>query len=91
MLMGEVVGSVVSTRKHDGLLGNKLLIVEELECMDINKKRLIAVDTVGAGVGEIVLIVTGSSARKSVGNHEAPIDAAIIGIVDDQNNISLSR
>ena len=84
MFMGEVVGSVVSTRKHESLVGNKLLIVEGLDCMNTNKKRLIAVDTVGAGVGEIVLVVTGSSARKSVRNQNAPVDAAIVGIVDGE-------
>lgn len=91
MFMGEVVGSVVSTRKHDSLVGNKLLIVEALDCMNADKERLIAVDTVGAGIGEIVLVVTGSSARKSMQNQNAPVDAAIIGIVDGQNNINLNR
>ena len=91
MFMGEVVGSVVSTRKHDSLVGNKLLIVETLDCMNANKERLIAVDTVGAGIGEIVLVATGSSARKSVNNQNAPVDAAIVGIVDGENNINLKK
>lgn len=91
MFMGEVVGSVVSTRKHDSLVGSKLLIVEALDCMNGNKERLVAVDTMGAGVGEIVLVVTGSSASKSINNQGAPIDAAIVGIVDGQNNINLNK
>ena len=91
MLMGEVVGSVVSTRKHESLVGNKLLIIETLDCMGDQRKRLIAIDTVGAGIGEIVLVVTGSSARQSVRNQNAPIDAAIVGIVDGENNININK
>lgn len=91
MLMGEVVGSVVSTRKHESLVGNKLLIVETLDCMGDQRKRLIAIDTVGAGIGEIVLVVTGSSARQSARNQNAPIDAAIVGIVDGENNININK
>ena len=91
MLMGEVVGSVVSTRKHESLVGNKLLIVETLDCMEDGKKRLVAIDTVGAGIGEIVLVVTGSSARQSVRKQDAPIDAAIVGIVDGENNIYMDK
>lgn len=91
MFMGEVVGSVVSTRKHNSLVGNKLLIVEALDFMNTNKERLIAVDTVGAGIGEIVLVTTGSSARKSLHDENAPVDAAIVGIVDGQNNINLQK
>lgn len=91
MLIGEVIGSVVSTRKHESLVGNKFLIVETLECMGAQKNRLIAIDTVGAGIGEIVLVATGSSARKSVRNQEAPIDAAIVGIVDGENNIDVNK
>ena len=91
MLMGEVVGSVVSTRKHESLVGNKLLIVETLDCMGDQRKRLIAIDTVGAGIGEIVLVVKGSSARQSARNQNAPIDAAIVGIVDGENNININK
>ena len=91
MFMGEVVGSVVSTRKHDSLVGNKLLIVEALEFMNTSKERLIAVDTVGAGIGEIVLVTTGSSARQSLHDPKSPVDAAIVGIVDGQNNINLQK
>lgn len=91
MFMGEVVGSVVSTRKHDSLTGNKLLIVEALDIMNTNKERLIAVDTVGAGIGEIVLVAKGSSARKSMHDQNAPVDAAIVGIVDGENNINLQK
>ncbi len=87
MTIAKVIGSIVSTRKHEALVGNKFLMVETLACMDQDKERFIAIDTVGAGVGEIVLITRGSSARCSTHNINAPIDAAIVGIVDDENNI----
>lgn len=91
MLMCEVVGSIVCTTKHDSLVGNKLLIVETLDIMGDQRRRLIAIDTVGAGNGEIVLVTTGSSARKSIDNYDTPIDAAIVGIVDGENNISINQ
>lgn len=91
MLMCEVVGSIVSTRKHDTLVGSKLLIVETLDIMGSQRTRLVAIDTVGAGIGEIVLVTTGSSARKGARDHDTPIDAAIVGIVDGENNISMNK
>ncbi|PHV72123.1 ethanolamine utilization protein EutN [Sporanaerobium hydrogeniformans] len=87
MTIAKVIGSIVSTRKHQALVGNKFLLVETLELVDQNKKRFIAIDTVGAGVGEIVLITTGSGARCSIDNSNAPVDAAIVGIVDDENHL----
>lgn len=91
MLICEVVGSIVSTRKHESLVGNKLLIVETLDIMGNQRNRLVAIDTVGAGIGEIVLVTTGSSARKSVRDQNAPIDAAIVGILDGENNINVNK
>lgn len=90
-MIAEVIGSVISTRKHTDLIGNKFLIVELLECMDTPKTRMVAIDTVGAGCGDIVLIVTGSAARKSIARENVPVDAAIVGIVDDENDIALNR
>ncbi|MGL5655545.1 MAG: EutN/CcmL family microcompartment protein [Fusobacteriaceae bacterium] len=77
MLIGNVIGNVWATRKDDGLIGLKLLIVE-LE----NKSQVVACDYIGAGNGDRVLISTGSSARKILGREETPIDAAIVGIID---------
>jgi len=88
MTIATVIGSIVSTRKHSALIGNKFLLVETLEYLDHQKERFIAIDTVGAGVGETVLITRGSSARCSIDNTNAPIDAAIVGIVDDENHIT---
>lgn len=82
MVVGKVVGSVVATRKNERLLGNKFMIVEPLDNMQATG-RLVAVDNVGAGIGEVVLVATGSAARIGCDLETAPIDAAIVGIVDD--------
>ncbi len=83
MLVGKVIDSIVSTRKNERLVGNKFLIVEPLPCMGENRDRLVAIDNVGAGIGEIVLVAVGSAARAGCGHPDAPIDAAIVGIVDN--------
>ncbi len=82
MVIGKVVGSIVSTRKCDNLVGNKFMIIEPLEEMAACASRFVAIDYIGAGVGETVLVATGSAAR--VGNEESPVDAAIVGIVDER-------
>ena len=82
MLIGQVVGSVVSTRKCDNLVGNKFMIVEPIPSLKIDN-RIVAVDKVGAGIGELVLGAQGSAARIGCGDDRAPIDAAIVGIIDD--------
>ncbi|MBQ1962164.1 MAG: EutN/CcmL family microcompartment protein [Clostridia bacterium] len=86
MLVGKVVGSVVATRKNERLLGSKFMIVEPIENMSENG-RIVAVDNVGAGIGEIVLVALGSAARIGCDMENAPVDAAIVGIVD--NSIGL--
>lgn len=83
MIIGKVVGSVVSSRKNEKLVGCKFLIVEPLEKMEQGRGRIVAIDNVGAGIGEIVLIAQGSSARIGCNMNDAPVDAAIVGIVDD--------
>lgn len=83
MLIGKVVGSVVATRKNDRLIGSKFLIIEPLEKMQQGNSRLVAVDTVGAGIGEVVLVAMGSAARIGCDMENSPIDAAIVGIVDN--------
>ena len=86
MLVGKVVGSVVATRKNERLLGSKFMIVEPIENMSENG-RIVAVDNVGAGIGEIVLVALGSAARIGCDMENAPVDASIVGIVD--NSIGL--
>lgn len=83
MIVGKVVGTVVATRKNEKLIGSKFLIVEPINKMGMDKGRFIAIDNVGAGVGEHVLVTTGSAARVLDHLSDAPIDAAIVGIVDN--------
>ncbi len=82
MIIAKVIGTVVSTRKNSNLIGSKFMIVEPLETMRSGIGCFVATDMVGAGVGEVVLVATGSAARIACGAKEAPIDAAIVGIVD---------
>ena len=81
MVIGTVVGSIVATRKNERLVGQKLLIVRPLENME-EKCEFVATDNVGAGIGETVLVARGSAARIGCDCENAPIDAAIVGIVD---------
>ena len=80
MIIGKVIGSIISTRKQENLVGNKFMIVEP---MDAGAVSIVAIDNIGAGIGETVLVAQGSAARIGCGMPEAPIDAAIVGIVDD--------
>jgi microcompartment protein CcmK/EutM len=92
MFLARVTGSVVATQKVSSMVGSKLLTVEPLRVEPANREKLIGtgrtfvcVDTVGAGLGEMVLIVQGSSARMTPQTEKLPVDAAIIGIVDSVN------
>lgn len=85
MIIGKVVGSIVSTRKNDNLIGCKFMVVEP--CKGMAQSRFIAVDNVGAGIGEIVLVATGSAARIGCNMENAPVDAAIVGIVDSGSEL----
>ena len=83
MIIGKVVGSVVATRKNEKLVGSKFLIVEPFKDMSGVHGKFVAVDNVGAGIGETVLVATGSAARIGCGADNSPVDAAIVGIVDE--------
>ena len=83
MILAKIVGTVVATRKDERLVSNKLLIARPMDPQGKSEGSfLVAVDTVDAGVGETVLIVSGSSARMASGMKDCPVDAAIVGIVD---------
>jgi ethanolamine utilization protein EutN len=83
MILAKVVGTVVATRKDERLVSNKLLVVRPVDPHGrIDGGYLVAVDTVDAGFGETVLVVSGSSARMAAGMKDCPVDAAIVGIVD---------
>ena len=83
MQLGEVVGTLVSTRKDPKMVGLKLLVVQNLDAeMRPQGGYAIAVDSVGAGLGDIVLHVAGSSARMTEQTQDRPVDACIMAIVD---------
>jgi len=83
MILGRVAGTVVATRKDEKLQGKKLLVVRLIDPEGPDQTGYsIAVDTVGAGVGEVVILVSGSSARMATGLADHPVDTAIVGIVD---------
>ena len=84
MLIGRVIGTVVATRKHERLVGSKIQIVQPLEPQKEKSmgEPIVAVDAVGAGVGERVVVVRGSGARRAVDNDQCPVDATIVGIID---------
>jgi microcompartment protein CcmK/EutM len=83
MIIAKVVGTVVATRKDERLVASKLLVARPLDPSGKpDGNYLVAIDTVDAGFGETVLIVSGSSARMAAGLKDCPVDAAIVGIVD---------
>lgn len=91
MFIAVVKGNVVSTQKDELLKGNKLLVVEPLRVVyhengggeyQATGRAIVTVDRIGAGEGELVLVVQGSSARLADGFAKAPIDAAVVGLVD---------
>lgn len=83
MVSGKVVGTIVSTRKVDTLVGSKFLEVRLFRNGEDTDEYLIAIDTVGAGIGEKVLITTGSGARLALDDPITPADAVIVGIIDE--------
>jgi ethanolamine utilization protein EutN len=89
MYLGKVIGSVVSTKKDDSMRGRKLLLLRPMliDPEDPSKFKpggntIVAVDTLGAGEGELVMFAQGSSARQADGLKSMPVDAAIVGLVD---------
>ncbi len=89
MNVGKVIGNIWATRKDESLAGLKLMIVKPLNLIDEGDRLIpiVAADMIGAGVGETVLFVSGSTARSAVGDASIPVDAAIVGIVDDREII----
>lgn len=85
MRVAKVIGTIWATRKDDRLAGLKLLLVKPINVLDENCEAMpmVAADTIGAGIGELVLIVGGSSARWAAGDVNIPVDATVVGIVDD--------
>ena len=83
MILGKVIGTIWATRKEEEMIGMKLQIVKQVD-LDYKLKDLfvVAVDTVQAGVGDIVLVASGSSARQTTVTKNKPVDAVIMAVVD---------
>ena len=82
MLICKVVGHVWATKKDDGLNWLKLMVVQEIDGEQCFGHTFVAADIVGAGIGERVLVVGGSTARKAFGREDIPVDSAIVAIID---------
>lgn len=82
MMICKVVGHVWATKKEEALSGLKLMVVQETETNQKNPSVFVAADAVGAGIGERVLVVSGSTARRAIGGDNLPVDCAIVGIID---------
>lgn len=83
MEIGKVIGNVWATKKDEGIDGHKLLVVDIMKTRKQGKESLlVASDIIGAGIGDMVLVCCGNSARCAVGEGRIPVDAAIVGIID---------
>lgn len=84
MMICKVVGHIWATKKEESINGSKLMVVTQTDTYGENceGESFVAADLVGAGIGERVLVVNGSTARKALGGDQVPIDAAIVGIID---------
>jgi microcompartment protein CcmK/EutM len=92
MILAKIVGTVIATRKDERLVGSKLLIAQPIDPYgNAHGHHLVAIDTVDAGFGETVLIVSGSSARMAADLKNRPVDAAVVGIVDAIDVVEPSR
>lgn len=84
MIIAKVVGNVWATRKDEALNGFKFLVVKPLDqYSERDLPSLVATDIIGAGIGDKVLVVKGSSASRAIDRKGLPIDATIVGIIDD--------
>lgn len=81
MIIAKIIDNVWATRKADELNGLKFMLAEEIDGTTTGK-RLVAVDVIGAGIGDRVIISTGSSAREMIGR-SVPVDAIVVGIIDE--------
>ena len=87
MQIAKLIGNIWATRKEATLTGMKLLIVQPIDILQDDEPigtPIVAADMIGAGMGETVIIVTGSTARVATGTAEASVDATVVGIVDDK-------
>lgn len=85
MITAKMIDSIWATRKADSLQGLKFMLAEEIGG-SYQGRRFIVIDNIGAGIGDRVIVSTGSAARKMLGNDDIPVDAAVIGIIDEDCN-----
>lgn len=83
MLTAKLIGNIWATRKAEQLNGYKLLMAEVIGGGSSDGSRMVVVDTIGGGIGDRVLVTTGSSARRMLGNDDIPVDAVVVGIIDE--------
>lgn len=82
MLTARLIDNIWATRKADSLSGFKLMLAEVIGGKS-EGERMVVVDTISAGIGDRVIICQGSSARRMLGNDQLPVDAVVVGIIDD--------
>ena len=82
MITAKLLQSLWATKKIDDLGGMKLMLAEEVGG-SYERRRIVVVDTIGGGIGDLVIICTGSAARRALGNDQLPVDAAVVGIIDE--------
>lgn len=80
MIVGKLVDNIWATRKSDQLRGYKLMLAEVMDRKE--KRQMVVIDIIGAGIGDRVVICEGSSARRMLGSDDIPVDAVVIGIID---------
>lgn len=85
MLTAKLIDNIWATRKAESLNGFKLMLAEVIGGTE-EGKRMIVVDTISAGIGDRVVVTTGSSARRMLGDDEIPVDAVVVGIIDEDCN-----
>jgi ethanolamine utilization protein EutN len=83
MFTARLIDNVWATRKAESLNGYKLMLAEVIGGGVTNGQRMIVVDIISAGIGDRVIVTTGSSARRMLGNDDLPVDAVVVGIIDD--------
>ena len=83
MFLAKVVGKIVSTTKDEGLTGKKILIIAPIDMNGaVTGKEIVSIDSVGAGIGDQVLVTEGSVSMYAFGENHIPIDSAIVAIID---------
>lgn len=83
MLTAKLIDNIWATRKAESLNGLKFMMAEVIGGGPENGKRMVVVDIISAGIGDRVIVATGSSARRMVGDDSIPVDAAVVGIIDE--------